>query len=360
MRTRQVRHLALVACALVAAGCGSSTAPRVKAGPPGELALGLPVGDAVAQLFAVGFAGTGPQAPMVAQLKTRSWGVVVLDGQNTLAPVQARTLARALLAAAHRGGRPAPLLAVADPTAYPGVEMLPQYQQVSAADARDQARRAAKVLRAGSVRAAFAPVADLANAGGPAADFGFTDDAARAARLTAAATAGWRSAGVMPIVGHFPGQGGASDDPEDDPATVGGPLDDIRTTDMVPFVAAKDAAPAIQISDALYTAFDGVTPATLLPDAYRLLRGTGFDGVAVSGDLNAATAATGSSVARAAVDALRAGADLLYVPGDAGDQAAAYRAVLDAVRRGKVSRERLADALLHVSALKREALQKVS
>jgi beta-N-acetylhexosaminidase len=217
------------------------------------------------------------------------------------------------------------------------------------------------VLHAGGVRAVFAPVADLAYASGPAADTGFTDDASRAARLTGAAAEGWKSAGVQPIVGHFPGQGAASGDPEDAPATVGLSLEDLRKRDLIPFAtAAKDSAPAIQVSNALYTAFDGVTPASLLPDAYRLLRRTGFEGAAVSGDLNAATAATGSSVARAAIDALKAGADLLVIPGDASDQDAAYRAVLDAVRRGRISRARIADALLHVSAFKRAALEKVS
>jgi hypothetical protein len=44
------------------------------------------------------------------------------------------------------------------------------------------------------------------------------------------------------------------------------------------------------------------------------------------------------------------------VPGDAANQNEAYRAVLDAVRRGRVSRARLAEALLRVSALKRAAL----
>jgi beta-N-acetylhexosaminidase len=361
MRTRQVRALAalLVACAV--AGCGGSSLEREKPGPPPQLALGLPLEDAVAQVFAVGFGGTGPQATMVKRLRTRAWGVVLLDADNLQAPGQAQALARALLTAAHRGGNPAPLLAAEQPERYPGVSMLPQYQQVSAADARSQARSAARVLRAGSVRATFAPVADLARATGPAADTGFTDDPARAARLTGAALEGWRAGGVAPIPGHFPGQGAASGDPEEAPATVGLSLDELRRQDLVPFAtSAKAEAPAVQVSNALYNAFDGVTPAALLPDAYKLLRGTGFEGVAVSGDLVGATAATGGSVARAAVDALRAGADLLVIPGDAADQEAAYRAVLDAVRRKRIPQARLADALLHVSALKRAALQKVS
>jgi beta-N-acetylhexosaminidase len=315
----------LAAC--VVAGCGGTSLGRVAAGPPGELALGMPVQDAVAQLFAVGFAGTGPQAPMVARLRTRAWGMVVLEQRNVVAPVQARTLARSLLTAARRGGRPAPLIAAAHPESYPGVQILPPYQQVSAADAGGQARRAAQVLRADSVRAAFAPRADVGYAGGPAEQTAYSSDPAAVAMLSAAAAAAWRAAGVMPIAGHFPGEGSASRDPAEGAATVGLSLQDLRR-DVAPFAgAARAGAPGIQVSDSM------------------------------SGDLVAATAATGSSVAQAAVDALRAGADLLYVPGDAANQEDAYRAVLDAVKRGRISRQRLAEALLRVSALKRQALQ---
>jgi beta-N-acetylhexosaminidase len=76
-------------------------------------------------------------------------------------------------------------------------------------------------------------------------------------------------------------------------------------------------------------------------------------GAVISADLVAATAATGGTVGQAAVDALRAGCDLLLVPGDRADQQAAYRAVVRAVRRGVVPQERYREALARVSALKR-------
>src|SRR5206468_711554 len=97
---------ALALVALVLAGCGGASNTRTVAGTP-ELALGMPVEDAVAQLFAVGFAGTGPQSAMVSRLRDRAWGVVVLDRQNTVAPVQSRALAQSLVAAARRGKHPA-------------------------------------------------------------------------------------------------------------------------------------------------------------------------------------------------------------------------------------------------------------
>ncbi|TMM05489.1 MAG: hypothetical protein E6G10_02540 [Actinobacteria bacterium] len=355
------RVIALVAAGAVAlAGCGSA-ARRPPPGPPGRLELGLPLRDAVAQLFAVGFAGKDPRAPLVARLRTRAWGVVVLEPPNAVAPEQTGALVRALVDAGTRGGRPAPLVAAAEPEAFPGVRMDPPPAQGSPSVTRDQARAAAGVLRAAGVGAVLAPSADLGLTGGPAEDRAFGSDPALVARLAREAVVGWLAGRVAPVVGMFPGEGSASQDTQAGPATVGESLGDLRERDLRPFAAALDAgAPAVELSDALYAAFDGVTPAALLPDGYRLLRRTGFEGVAMTGDLVAATAATGAGVGAAAVEALRAGADLIYVPGDAANQEEAYRAVLAAVRRGRVTRERLADALLHVAALKRSVTERTN
>ncbi len=123
---------------------------------------------------------------------------------------------------------------------------------------------------------------------------------------------------------------------------------------MRPFRAVVGEAPVIQMSDALYTAFDnGASPATLLPAAVGLLTGKlGFAGAVMSGDLQAAASATGVTVGQAAVSALAAGCDLLYVPGAAADAEAAYDAVLAAVSHGVISRSRLAAADARVAAIK--------
>jgi beta-N-acetylhexosaminidase len=163
---------------------------------------------------------------------------------------------------------------------------------------------------------------------------------------------GWRAGGVRAIPGHFPGEGGASGDPTLGPATVGLALADLRRADLEPFRALAATAPAIQMSAAMYAAFDGVTPASILPGAVRLLRATGFRGAIVSADLTAVAAATGGSVAEAAVDALRAGCDLVLIPGDAADQDAAWRAVAGAIASGRLTAARVRQAEAHVAALR--------
>ena len=157
--------------------------------------------------------------------------------------------------------------------------------------------------------------------------------------------------------GRFPGEGGASQDPLVGAATVGLSTDELSARDVEPFRGAVRAgADAIQMSAALYAAWDGVTPATVLPDAVRFLRtSTGFDGAVVSADLIAATARPAAAWRARRSRRCKAGCDLLVVVGGRGEQEAAYRAVLEAVRRGEIPRERFAEALGHVAKLKKAA-----
>ena len=319
----------------------------------------LPVEQAVAQLFAVGFEGQAPPPGLVARMRARAWGVVVVSETNYGSPSQMRDVVDTLESAAHRGEQTPPLVA-ADPDALGRLGPPPAPEiglDGTPAEAREEAADAARRLREAHVRMILGPSADLLVGGGPAEDRAFSDDPAEASAFLAAAVRGWKEARVVVAPGRFPGEGGASQDPLLGPATVGLSVEELQARDVQPFVAAVGAgADAIQMSAALYAAWDGVTPATLLPEAVAFLRSAArFDGPVVSADLVAATAATGGGVARAAVDALKAGCDLLVIAGGRAEQDAAYRAVLDAVRSREISEERLAEAVQRVAALKRAA-----
>src|SRR3954453_5500401 len=137
--------------ALASWGGGGGDQPAVPRGPlppAGVPSLGLPLEAAVAQLFAVGFPGTRPQAPIVAKLRERDWGAVVLGPANALAPLQARTLATALRRAGRRGGRPPPLVFASSPETYPGVSINAQSDLSEPAVAFRQARTAARTVHA--------------------------------------------------------------------------------------------------------------------------------------------------------------------------------------------------------------------
>jgi beta-N-acetylhexosaminidase len=281
---------------------------------------------------------------------------VVLEPGNGESPQQVAGLVGRIRGAALAAGHEAPLIAASqlggELDAVPVGGAL-QSAARDAAAARAAALGSGKALHQLGIRMVLAPDADIGFAGGPWEGIAFSDDPASAAALTAAAVSGWKDGEVAPAPGHFPGEGAASGDPALEAATVGLSLDDLRARDFQPFAAVAAHAPAIQLSSATYVAFDGVTPATLLPDVVDLLReDLKFKGVIVSGDLAAASLAGGEPVASLAVAAVKAGVDLLWVPGDAPDQDAAWRAVTRALRNGEIPASRVADALRRVRALR--------
>jgi beta-N-acetylhexosaminidase len=330
-------------------------APRL-ADRPDPGGLPAPAVDAAARLFLVGFGGPHPSARVLRRLAQHEWGGVVLGAGNGTSPQQVAGLVGRLRGAAAQAHHPAPLIAASQPggdgDAVP-VGLPPEPIVPDAATAQRDALAAARALRALGIRLVLAPDADVGTAGGPWAGRAFSDDPPTVAKLAAAAVDGYTAGGVAAAPGHFPGEGGASGDPAVAPATVGLSLGELRRRDVQAFAAVAGRAPAMQLSAATYVAFDGVTPATLLPEVVRMLRGDlHFGGVIVSGDLAAASLATGQPVADLAVDALKAGCDLLWVPGDAADQDAAWQAVARALRTGEVPAARVTDALRRVSLLR--------
>ena len=324
----------------------------------GTRALAGAVARGLAQLFVIGIDGTSIVPTTAARLHAHPWGGVVLGRPNYTGPAQLTTLTagiRSVLAspplilARQAGGRS---------NSFPGLPPKKSAPALGAAGSADlvagNAALVARDLRKLGVNGTLAPVADLADDGGPAVDQGYSADPAVATTLVHAAVGGYRVGGLISIVGHFPGEGAASEDPSMGAATVGTVMPDLMSHDIKPFAGIASSAPVIQLSDAVYAAFDGVTPATLLPDAVSLLRQRlAFQGVVMSGDLLAVTATTGGTVAQAAVAALKAGCDLLFLPGGATDAEAAYNAVLAAIRQGKLDPQAVSRSLARVAALKK-------
>ncbi len=321
--------------------------------------LPVPLARAAARLFLVGFSGTTPEAPFFTRLQKREWGAVLVARANVVDAAQVTTLASQIDTTARTARHLPPLLAAAQ---LGGREIVvndvgPRRQSTikTAASARREARSAGRGLLKLGFDTVLAPSADLSTAGGPWDGRGFSDDPRKAARLVAGAVDGWRDARIAPVVGHFPGEGAASQDPELGVATVGLSRQELRRREELPFRAIARKAPAIQLSGALYADFDSVAPATFDASVVRTLRRQGFRGAVVSSNLTAATLATGGGVGAAAVAALKAGCDVLYVPGDRRDQEEAYRAVVRAVVVGTIPTSRVRQALGRIDGLRRAA-----
>jgi beta-N-acetylhexosaminidase len=219
----------------------------------------------------------------------------------------------------------------------------------SADEAAASAQQSAAALLGLGLNGVLGPVVDVGSESGSALGARvYSDDPEEVAAYAEAAVTAYREEHVFSAAGHFPGLGATDQSTEEGPATVGLGLDELRQRDLIPFEAAIDAGvPGVLIGHALYPFNDFTLPASLSRQVASdlLRRELRFKGVAITDDLADPAITTIETVPEAAVQALRAGADMLYISSGAGDQEAAYVAVLRAVQRGRVPRRRLDQAI---------------
>ena len=137
--------------------------------------------------------------------------------------------------------------------------------------------------------------------------------------------AGCEAGGALACAKHFPGHGRTRHDSHDQVPTVSATADQLRD-DLRPFRAAiAEGVSSIMTAHVAYPALDPTgTPATFSRPIIRLLRDElGFHGLIVSDALMMAGARAGRSPESAALDAVRAGVDLLLYPDQPGQVAAA-------------------------------------
>ena len=275
------------------------------------------------------------------------WGGVIVDG--------APPASCAALAAAR--GRVPLLVATAD------LPVQPRARRGLGRAARSHARVPARRRRA-------ARAAARRSRSGCSADVAATARAARrvgvrrrrrpvVAPRARAALDGLAAARLPAAVGHFPGQGTATQDPLDGPANVGLIRADARAPRPRPVPRGRSTARPPSWSRARsIAAYDGATPAALLARGRArpsCAAASASRGVAMTDDLAGVTAATGGTVGDAAVDALRAGDRPRAASGDEPPgRRRAPRGRSRAVRAGRRSRRRgSARPLARVLELKR-------
>ena len=199
----------------------------------------------------------------------------------------------------------------------------------------------------------FAPDADVAdgadNAIGKRA---FGSDAQTVAPLVAAQVKAFANAGVLCCVKHFPGLGGASGDSHDMLIRTDATLEDMQSSEFIPFQAAIEAGvPMVMVGHIACQKVTGDgTPASFSPTVMKLLRDDlGFEGVIVTDSLEMGAIVENYPAAKAAVLALQAGADLVLLPDDYPE---AFQGVLDALEDGTITESDIDEHAQRVVAMK--------
>jgi beta-N-acetylhexosaminidase len=175
-------------------------------------------------------------------------------------------------------------------------------------------------MRAVGVNLNYAPVADVATRpGNPSLGVrSFGEDPTSVAAHVSAAVEGFRSAGVLATLKHFPGKGEAVVDPHYELPRMDLDIDRLRRVELLPFEAGVAAG-----ADLIMTGHYGVpaltgseeTPVSMSEQAIDgfIRREMGFDGVVITDALDMGALDQGAGQIVDIIASMRGGTDLLLV-----------------------------------------------
>jgi beta-N-acetylhexosaminidase len=227
---------------------------------------------------------------------------------------------------------------------------------------REFGRISASESRAIGIHWNWFPVADInSNPANPIINTrSFGEDPAQVGELVAAYIGGARSAGMLTTAKHFPGHGDTDTDSHLGLARTTASVERLNTVELVPFrVAIAAGVDSVMIGHISVPAIepDPNRPASISPLVVTglLKKQLGFHGLVVTdaldmGALMHAFSGTPAAISGAeAVEAVRAGNDMVIIPADLGG---AYNGLLDAVKQGKITEQRIDESVLKILLLK--------
>ena len=225
-------------------------------------------------------------------------------------------------------------------------------------DAENFGRITALEARAIGVHWNFFPDADVnSNPANPIINTrSFGEDPQRVGDLVTAYIKGAHEGGMLTTVKHFPGHGDTATDSHLGVASVNVDRAHLDSIELPPFKQAIAAGvDSVMVAHVTVPALDADPNhvATISPNVVSdlLKKQLGFNGLVVTDALDMAglTHLFANDIGRAAVEAFKAGNDLLLIPADLG---ASYQSMIKAVRSGEIPRERLDRSVLKILKIK--------
>ena len=215
-------------------------------------------------------------------------------------------------------------------------------------------RITAQESRAIGIHWNFFPVADVnSNPANPIINTrSFGEDPNQVGQLVAAYIRGAHEGGMLTTAKHFPGHGDTATDSHLGVARVDGDLAHLKSIELPPFQKAIDSGvdsvmvahvsvPALEPDPNRVATTSTAVVTTLLKEQMKFLGIVTTDAL----DMAGLTRLYASNVGRAAVESFKAGNDLLLIPADLD---ASCKAMLDAVRSGEISSQRLDESVLKI------------
>lgn len=246
---------------------------------------------------------------------------------------------------------------------FPGMNNSPGAMALSATGQEDMSERAheimGKELSSLGISLDFAPCLDVnSNRSNPIIGVrSFGSDADTVSRHGLAAIRGLQNGGVATCGKHFPGHGDTDKDSHIDLPTVTRSREELDRTELAPFrEAMKQGLDSVMTAHVTFPALDPTPglPATLSkPILTGLLREEyGYQGVIFTDSMAMQAIADRFGVSEAAIMSIEAGADIILACGSFENHIATVEGLLEAVKSGRISEQRVDESLDRIFKLK--------
>lgn len=325
--------------------------------------------EKVGQLVMCGFEGGIPSAEITELIQQNHIGGVIYFSRNVQSVKQVHKLSRELQHLASAAGKPPLFLSIDQEGGMvaritEGVTLFPGNMALGAARNPAGAYQAAQVcgkeLRALGINVNFSPSLDVNNNPfNPVIGVrSYSEQAELVSEMGVAALQGYQEAGVAATVKHFPGHGDTVTDSHLSLPVVCHTPERLYELELVPFRKAIFAGvDAIMTAHVVFPALDdSCMPSTLSTKIINGLLRTqlGFEGVVFTDCMEMKAISEHYGTERAAVFAVEAGADVVLISHRLDRQLGAIRALVEAVKSGRISEEQINRSVERIVSLKKK------
>ncbi len=213
----------------------------------------------------------------------------------------------------------------------------------------------AKYLKEYGFNFDFAPVADVNT--NPEniviGDRAFGNNPELVSKMVSAYLDGLHSQGILGVIKHFPGHGDTKNDTHTGYVAVFKTWQELLKCELIPFIENLEKTDSVMPA---HITLENVTseklPVTL---SHKIISGKlrkelGFKGVIITDAMNMGAIKNHYSSGEAAILAIEAGNDIILMPWNYTE---AFNAVLNAVKKGRISEKRINQSVLRILNLKR-------
>jgi beta-N-acetylhexosaminidase len=329
----------------------------------------MTLNEKIGQLMMVGFHGTEASNEMIDLIENKKIGGVIYFDRNMTSPGQVAKLSNSLQELAAGNRFQLPLMLAVDQEGGSILRMreqvspIPSQQRLGKIADAEEIYQVAKIngteLNAMGVNINFAPVLDLSATDSRS----FGTDPEKVFQNGQKTLEGLNDSSVTGAIKHFPGNGRSSVDPHEDTSSVEVGQLDLENSDIYPFKQMINEMDHqsffVMVTHIKYPAYDKENPASLSQSIITdLLRGKlGYEGIVITDDLEMGAVNKYFSYSDMGREALLAGADILLVCHEYENQLEVYNGIVEAVKNGEISMDRINESVARILSYKMNQIQ---